>query len=315
MERHGVTCAVEVLQQHVNEVFHDMESDVYDVIHQEMWHSLPVQFDLLAADVLAQVPLTGPLRLLDVGAGTGLSSELLLRSPMGKAIGAIDLLDTSPRMLDKALARSRSWNVPCQGRVGSLDDFTPQTFDLILICSVLHHIPHLPGFLAQVARVQKTGGILLHLVDPNGDVLNDPELTARCEEFRRFQEERAPRPPSRLQRFHPKRILRRLFSWREPSYVDRVNERLIALGIIHTPLSDEEMWTITDIHDFTGDGISLVRLREWLEHYELVSSRSFAFYGRMAYNLPTHLAERETQFSLQNLQNGKLLSAAWRKVK
>jgi len=63
---------------------------------------------------------------------------------------------------------------------GTLDALPSKpAYDLILACSVLHHIPALPEFLAQLARLQSDRGAFLHLQDPNGDYLHDFELLKR----------------------------------------------------------------------------------------------------------------------------------------
>jgi hypothetical protein len=86
-------------------------------------------------------------------------------------------------------------------------------------------------------------------------------------------------------------------------------------GILRSPLSDEQMWTITDIHDPPDQsaGISLGEMQGWLDSYELVSVRSYGFFGRLVSRLPGSFAKREVELRENNAQNGRFLSASWRK--
>ena len=54
--RYGVRCSLEEFHAAVNVVFHDMESEVYDRLHDDMWQSLPAQFNLVAGDIAAMLP-------------------------------------------------------------------------------------------------------------------------------------------------------------------------------------------------------------------------------------------------------------------
>src|ERR1700753_2282757 len=107
-EQHGTAASVEEFQQQVNLHFHAIQASDYDSLHKEMWESLPVQFQLLAEDALSSGNPGQNLRLLDIGSGTGLSTDLLLKTPLGKRIREVCLLDTSSAMLEVALKRSRA---------------------------------------------------------------------------------------------------------------------------------------------------------------------------------------------------------------
>src|SRR5437879_922836 len=114
MRIRGVACSPEAFQSQVNVTFHKYESEVYDQLHRDMWENLPAQFQLLATDTLEKGPsLSGSLEVLDIGCGTGLASDCLMKTTLlGKDIGSIDLLDTSAKMLRRASERAKSWGVP-----------------------------------------------------------------------------------------------------------------------------------------------------------------------------------------------------------
>jgi 2-polyprenyl-3-methyl-5-hydroxy-6-metoxy-1,4-benzoquinol methylase len=316
LEQHGTSATVDEFHRQVNLHFHAVESSVYDKVHQEMWESLPPQFGLLAQDVLPLEPPGRKLRLLDIGCGTGLSSDLLLKTALGKRITDVCLLDTSQEMLDLALARSSSWGVRVEGRTGFVSDQPIEQFDVVLTCSVLHHIPFLPEFLSDISKRQGPGGILLHLQDPNRDSSADPQLLQRCEELRRAKAANAPSALRKLlRRWNPVRLTRRIINGPKVDYIAKVNQSLMDAGVLRSPLSEEQIWTITDIHDAPDQslGISLREMRGWLGSYDLVSARSYGFFGTLVSQLPEDLAAQEVALRESNAPNGHFLSASWRK--
>jgi SAM-dependent methyltransferase len=312
--RHGVKCSLEEFHRAVNLVFHEYESEVYDEIHEDMWTSLPQQFDLLASDIRDALP-RGPLRVLDIGCGTGLSSDLLLRTIIGPRIQSLHLLDTCPRMLARAKARLENRTATLDSTEGPLDEqFAAESFDVILTCAVLHHIPDLASFLAHVARIQKPGGFFIHLQDRNGDAAGDPELTQRT---RLLAKVTRPLIPKTLRRLTPRRVLAavtRRIRHEEDSYIDRVNRALLAQGYIFRSMTASDIWDITDIHE-RGDGISVTRLSPLLPKYELLSTRTYAFFSQLISSLPPHLQREETKLIEQRAQNGHYVSAAWQRMR
>jgi hypothetical protein len=102
-------------------------------------------------------------------------------------------------------------------------------------------------------------------------------------------------------------------------YVDRVNDRLCAEGVITRPMTSEELWSVTDIHVdglpySHGRGISLDALAGHLDRYDLVSHRSYGFFGPLETELPRDLARREVTFFDRGETNGRQLAAVWRKM-
>ena len=159
MDSLGVTVSAEEFHDAVNVAFHDFESECYDEVHRSMWESLPRQFDLLSNDVLEKgAPLPSELNMLDVGCGTGLASELLLRTRLGRTVRRVDLLDTSPRMLKAADSRAAVWRATHTSTLGTTDQVPSASYDVILVSSVLDQVPDLPAFFDCVAHLQAKGG-------------------------------------------------------------------------------------------------------------------------------------------------------------
>jgi len=313
MDRRGARCGLEEFHQSVNVFFHNFESEVYDREHQDMWRSLPRQFDLLVGDWLqSSTPPPSEIHLLDIGCGTGLASDCLLKTPIGPRIRSIDLLDTSPSMLQRAAERSASWGVPVQRHLGLLNALPPgRRYHLIVTCSVLHHVPDLPEFLAAVSALQSPGGAFLHLQDPNGDFLEDAELRRRMAAV-------SPSPLlERLNRFTPRRIFGRLYreitGKQGQDYVSKTNRALLEHGVVTEPLSVHEIFCITDIHVQDGQGVSIPRMEPWLPGYSCLSHRSYAFFGILASALPKRRRPMEEDLIARRAANGLHIGAVWRK--
>jgi SAM-dependent methyltransferase len=314
MERCGATCSPEEFHAAVNVTFHKWESRVYDQLHQDMWESLPEQFALLVADYMSRtVAFSKSLRVLDVGCGTGLASDCLLRTDLARHISSIDLLDTSISMLQRASERAKSWNIPFRCVEGQLGR-TPLPegkYEIVLSCSVLHHIVDLACFCNAVRRLQEQGDVFIHLQDPNGDYLADPELNTRMKHATR-------RYPAGTSRLHPGRILFRLYRHltgkRNDDYISRTNQELLDRQVITSQLTVPELFSITDVRVHDGRGVSIAEIRGHLPEYKLISWRSYGFLGRLAHTLPAHLKRLEEHEIAAHSLNGFHLGAAWMKT-
>jgi 2-polyprenyl-3-methyl-5-hydroxy-6-metoxy-1,4-benzoquinol methylase len=312
MKRRGVTCAPDEFHSAVNLTFHKYESQVYDELHQDMWNSLPEQFQLLVKDYLGRaLAVSDSLHVLDIGCGTGLASDCLLRTELAGRISSIDLLDTSSSMLHRASERAKSWNVRfrcLEGQVGNVH--CRENYDVILACSVLHHILELCAFLRAIKALQRKEGIFIHLQDPNGDYLDDPELNAR---MKQVKEESL----GNTNRLSPRRILGRLYreltGKQGDDYISRTNRELLDSHIIKSRLTVSELFSITDIHVHDGHGLKISEIRGYLADYRLISQRSYGFMGRLADSLPGHLRKFEENQIAAHALNGFHLGAVWMK--
>jgi 2-polyprenyl-3-methyl-5-hydroxy-6-metoxy-1,4-benzoquinol methylase len=312
MRRHGVQCSAAEFHAAVNVVFHRFESEVYDQLHRDMWESLPYQIALLAEACLRQ-DVPGRLHVLDIGCGTGLAADSLLRSALGPRIATVDLLDTSSAMLTRAQQRRAQWGKPGETIEGLLPVLAGRkTYGLIITSSVLHHVPDVPEFLHTVANLQQDipGALFLHLQDPNRDFQNDPQLRERTRSISQ------PQPPVWMARLAPRRVLGRLMreikGQQGQDYISKTNRELIQSGVISQPLSVEEIFSITDVQVAYG-GISIESLQTWLPDYRLVARRSYAFFGVLRSSLPPHLQVQEDRFILDGALNGEYIAAAWRR--
>jgi ubiquinone/menaquinone biosynthesis C-methylase UbiE len=312
MQRCGAHCSPAEFHAAVNVVFHEFESEVYDDIHQDMWTSLPPLFALFAEDCVRAGGLPEEIAMLDIGCGTGLASDSILKSCLGPRIRSIDLLDTSPKMLARALQRSKGWSAaatPIEGIVDSLP--AGRRYDLIVTCSVLHHVPDIPAFLNSVARLQPGPGFFIHIQDPNRESVNDPEAARRAALIS------SNALPEWAARLSPKRVLARLS--REISgqqgkdYISKANQELIRRRIVTKPLTTTELFSITDIHTHVDEGISVDDIKPWMPGYRLTSRHSYGFFGALKSMLPARLQSEEDRLLAEGALNGVHIGAAWKR--
>ncbi len=312
MERKGVTLSPKAFHDRVNVIFHKYESQSYDEMHANMWQSLPRQFELLVSDFLAVNPkLNRPMRALDIGCGTGLATEMILRTPLGQKIEEIDMVDTSAEMLDHSRRRMGGRRQQVKFYHGVVEHL-PQgkAYDVIYTCSVLHHIPDLESFAHTVTSLQAPGGIFLHIQDPNGDAFDDPELKQRCDSV----------PKQRSgwkKRIKPWRIAaaikRRLVGGEEKSYLQAISDDLLAEGVIRSSLSPDEIWSVVDLRVHDGNGIRVGDMGRLLRFHELISARSYSFFGEFWSDLPADLQAKETELIEQRAMNGSHVGAIWQR--
>ena len=307
LARYGVQCSLEVFHSTVNRVFHDVEATVYDEVHHDLWQSLPQQFVLLASDVLKCGPQK-PLRLLDIGCGTGLSTDLLLRTSLGPSIDSVHLIDTSPKMLERARNRLSVHPVKLRATNASIAELdNTSQYDVILACSVLHHIPDVSGFLADVRRLQRPGGFFVHLQDPNNDSSASPARRQRRETL----ENRNRKTEWQGKLHRTVGALARRLTGRTKTYMDRVNDELLAQGVISRPMEPPDIWSVTDIHVFDGKGVSVNEMLKGLPEYRPVSTRSYGFFSVLESELPSDLRVVESALTSAGSLEGNTVAGVW----
>ena len=103
--------------------------------------------------------LTAPIEVLDLGCGTGLVAEVF-----GGAVGAIDGIDLSPRMINRAKAKGL-YRTLVAGDITDMPDSLGTDYGLIVAADVMNYLGDLaPALQAAHARL-KPGGLLAFSIE------------------------------------------------------------------------------------------------------------------------------------------------------
>lgn len=296
----------------INVIFHDIESRYYDVLHAEMWNSLQVVFSELL-NPLKQKIGDKKIKVLDIGCGTGLSSQLLINTKLGQNISDITFLDTSKMMLEQCKKRFCNIKVKTNFIEGDISNIKTK-YDLVITNSVLHHIPDLKLFLAKVKSTVETGGYFFHAHDPNGASVQTEIYKKRIMEYQSAIKKQKTNILSKVY-FKLKRLINNNTT---PNYIEEVNLKLINEGIIREKLTPHEIWSVTDIHveDLpysTNNGILISKIKEILYDFKLINSQSYTFFGIMLSELKLKkYVLLEKKFFYEKDIFGRNIAALWK---
>jgi len=119
--------------------------------------AIPSQQEMLR-DYLAQISFPKEAHVLEVGCGTGPVCRILSEIPnVGTVIG----VDPSPALLEKARDLSnRASSVSYEEGDGKTLRFDDGSFDVVVLHTILTHVPGPEGILSEAFRVLKSGGTL-----------------------------------------------------------------------------------------------------------------------------------------------------------
>jgi ubiquinone/menaquinone biosynthesis C-methylase UbiE len=164
---------MEVDLRKANELFHDVESNVYDSkwgIRYDSENALRVKhkFEKLLGGPFPRVD-----KLLEVGCGTGyVGLNLSLNEGL---VGELHACDISQGMVDACARNAEELGVAVEARQAELEelDYPSDEFDIVIGHAVLHHIPDVEKGLSEILRVLKPGGICMLAGEPTvmGDVM------------------------------------------------------------------------------------------------------------------------------------------------
>ena len=113
--------------------------------------------DLVNAEIKQQVSELSTKSILDFGGGTG-----LIALPLAKQAKSVTLVDIAEKMLEQARIKVKNQKLENLHLIQQDLVLKPleQTFDLIIVSRVLHHMPHLDSSLAMFKEHLTLGGQL-----------------------------------------------------------------------------------------------------------------------------------------------------------
>lgn len=113
--------------------------------------------DLVNAEIKQQVSELSTKSILDFGGGTG-----LIALPLAKQAKSVTLVDIAEKMLEQARIKVKNQKLENLHLIQQDLVLKPleQTYDLIIVSRVLHHMPHLDSSLAMFQEHLTPGGQL-----------------------------------------------------------------------------------------------------------------------------------------------------------
>lgn len=113
--------------------------------------------ELIRKNIEKQMPDLSRKSILDFGGGTGLISL-----PLAKKVNSVTLVDISDKMLEQARIKIKNQKLENIDLIHQdlLHKPLEQTFDLIIVSRVLHHMPNLDDSLAMFKEHLTPGGQL-----------------------------------------------------------------------------------------------------------------------------------------------------------
>ncbi|MFH1069852.1 MAG: class I SAM-dependent methyltransferase [Candidatus Glassbacteria bacterium] len=271
----------EKLVVRVNELYHDLFSGRYHQSHPEITVREKLRWEAVGRRYFN---LQRRLTVLDVGSGTGFVP--LAVAPNLKEGDRFICSDVSAGMLDQSRNNLLAGNFRCTFDFVKIDPAAPLrilpeagTIDIATLNSVLHHIKDTAGFLGELDRLLKPGGLVVIGHEPNRYFLVNPLLKG-------FSRLTAPRmlidslalKYSSFNRL--KKLARSLFRSRVEAANEHermtaeINRILLAEKALEMELLPEEIKLITDIR--AREGFAPDNL---LTGYEMVELDTYCYLG------------------------------------
>lgn len=252
----------EALVQRVNELYHDDINESYDESHPEIIRQ-EIERWRKGIDTL---PKENIQSFLDFGTGTGFVPLTILDLLPENC--NITCADISQNMLNEAqkniLEKFPLKNVDYRKMEPKIPfelPFADNSFDLITMNSVLHHIKDTRLFLSELNRICKKDGFIIFAHEPNKRFKANGFLESQYN-FLHLLTDPVYAISGILQKAGIMQILQSLVYVISPARKNKIqakidftkamNEKLLNEKLIEKPLSKEEITRITDISAFEG---------------------------------------------------------------
>ncbi|HXJ57343.1 MAG TPA: class I SAM-dependent methyltransferase [Verrucomicrobiae bacterium] len=309
MNRYGATGSAQQFHWAVRQAYHTVEAHRWDVLHESLFLGLEPVWHTLFDHLHRQPPRK--LRVLDVGAGTGLVGTFL-EMHLADRVGSLTMLDPCAAMLEKCRRRAELFSFPCEFRQGDVGQLAEEEhFDLITINSVLHHIVELPAFFERVGTLLSPQGWFLTAHDPRAEARMDVEFQARHQAWRA-----ARRELGRSIWAQVSELIRQMIGHVSPLAWE-TSSLLLEQQAIRRPMTMSSISSVTDFHlpyrtRQASNGISLAQMTEWLGRLTLVADYTYQHFGAPWSSLSRAEQEQERQWWAAGDRHGELLASVWR---
>lgn len=142
-----------------NRVFYEVEAEIYDDRHPEVIKGNQEWWDDVGAKIIKPRGRVTGVKIIDIGCGTGFVGDVVLKH-LGKEDQFI-CYDLTPAMLKEA-RRKLAGHSDCRLEFisGDADNlpFPANSFDVITLNAILHHLADFSPLLKEVDRILKKGG-------------------------------------------------------------------------------------------------------------------------------------------------------------
>lgn len=305
----------------VSNAFHEIEAPGYDHLHQEIASQVTPR--LQEFGTLVKKCLAGKtMRVLEVGCGTGFASWMLCAT-CRLEIASLVCSDISPHMLE--ICRRKFEGRPgVQFVEADLEhlsrSFSP--FEMVLTCSVVHHVADLTSFFVHLRKLLAPGGFYMMLHEPSRRYYANSNCLRFFEQYQTSRRRRA-----RLRYLDPARYVRKAIRLVErattPCMESKVSELLLKRNVIQWPLTQREVRQLVDIHVppihtgtfFMGsEGLDLHALRQrYLAGFVPVCFRSYGFLGTEFEEVAGRCWQAKAlELARRYPEDGAQFSALWR---
>ena len=137
----------------INEIYHDVEAQYYERWHPEIFVHEATRWQKHLKPLFSRREKSWSI--LDIGSGTGFVAKELI--PFLNANDSFTCVDLSEEMLNICKKNIAGAKPLCQFRFlkteGKNFPFDSESFDLISMNSLLHHIPDLNEFFKEIDRL------------------------------------------------------------------------------------------------------------------------------------------------------------------
>jgi ubiquinone/menaquinone biosynthesis C-methylase UbiE len=238
----------------VNEVFHDVEGSAYAGVHPEIFEGETARWDEIARSEVT--PRPHPIRVMDVGCGTGFVAERI--APVLTGEDSFVCADLSQAMLDACRRTLGDNRFACRFEFvklhGQTIDQPDGSCDVVTMNSVLHHLPEPAEALREIGRILKPGGCFVVAHEPNRRFYASAAMRVRATLVGMVASPKqtigaALRGVGLMSLVH--RVVKRRH---HTAVLDEVNRRLLEARAIDRPLTQDELTAIVDVQSPTAGG-------------------------------------------------------------